>query len=156
MDFNCFSASTRKCLESSGWYPSRIVPIQAYADALRLHGFELNDPATEFLGSFGDLVVRFPHPDLPGITQELSFDIGGACQTASVANLRMDSQEIEANLCIIGDCWSGDLTLTMSPDGRVFGSDSTFLACVALSGCQAIETLVAGKDFVKLYHGEES
>lgn len=138
-----WSAQTDRVLREAGWYPGREVATDDWERALHEadEGFVVHEAARRFLGEFGGLDVQV---DGPGRTMSRSpFRLDPLVARWDFEIIDVQSEEMGARLCPVGDTDRGNAYLTMAPDGAVYlGMD--YPRKLAASGDQALTKLVEG------------
>jgi hypothetical protein len=147
MDFSNLRPETRKLLESSGWFPGRLIDTTMFVIQLKAKRYPIHTVVIDFLAHFGKLKIVYPYTysDL-GSEDELCFDPIYAISFIQIQVVRAYGKRVKAPLCVIGTYNHLHDTLMMAPDGKVYGGYSEYLDLVGHSGGEAIDNILRGKD----------
>jgi hypothetical protein len=146
-----FSPLTLGYLHRAGWDENYQADISVYQRLMQGEGCPLPKVVSDFLTHFGNLVISYPHSQIPNVEDIIHFDALKAATTPKgkyCNDLVHYSERIDSNLYAIGEAYRGYLLLMMSTEGKVYAAYDELLFFVGASSNEAIEALCTGK---KLY-----
>ena len=144
MRWESFPHRTRSCLKEAGWRPRRRVSLEAIISDLKSQGYEPPTAVVEFLGSFGGLLLIYPHYKVPTALDQCHFDAAGAARGVFRGLVSEWAARVGSELCPIGQAFHDHMTLTMTETGSVYAGFDDTLSFVAPSGIKAVEALCEG------------
>ncbi len=146
-----FSQRTLELLWKAGWNKERAVDTSEYEKRLKSEGYPIHTVVVDFLKSFVDLRLVYPHFRVPQEEDEFIIDPILAAADIYPENVTEDySERVGMPLCVIGEAFSRHMTVMMASDGKVYAGYTDVLILVGNSGTDAIEALCSGREMPKI------
>lgn len=147
---NKFSRDVLLKLEEAGWCHNRLVNIDKHITGLRSDSYDIFPSVRSFLEQFADLHVdcSFIDAKYGPFRSRLHFDAASATAAVYPQMVARYSGRLQVPLCIIGEY--DDITLVMTPEGKVYGGFEDDLAFYGETGEQAIINIINRENILPL------
>lgn len=141
--------STRRILESAGWYEGREIDVAAFSEFCAAEGIETPRAAETFLREFGNLLLPIDDHRFLLDTRLSSF-----LSDAAVIDSKYFSSLLQAPLGAVGMASSGMVALLVGADGAIFGGTDESLVWYGDDYWTGLEAVLAnrGRPFVVGLH----
>jgi hypothetical protein len=137
-------------LNEAGWNINRKINTEGILRILKNEGYQTSTQIESFLGSFGNLVIRFTNKK-SGIIDDINYNVEHATHVENAERIRDDYiPRVGKELCIIGSAYRDHFCLMMATDGSVYGGYTDFLYKIADTGLGGIEAIILDYDFVTI------
>jgi len=135
------SKNISDALKKSGWHPQRKVNADEIVSVLSEEGYSLNELEVDFFENFAFLEIEHPAFRVEGQFDRMHLNPIEAC--ANIYRERVETYENRTgeSLVVIGEIYSGHLTLMLSHSGKVYGGYDNFLTLLGESFEAALENI---------------
>ncbi|WCR24969.1 SUKH-3 domain-containing protein [Paenibacillus thiaminolyticus] len=131
-------------LLASGWYKDREVDINHYLNVLQDEGYEIFEPAVEFLKEYGDLAIEFENPRREDSNLTLIINPIEATRSIFREAAKRYERHCHEAFVIIGEIPMMDMTWYISSLGAFYGGNDDLLLRLGDDFMEALHHVVNG------------
>lgn len=147
---------TVRYLRAAGWDSNRRLDTAPVIAAMTREGYTVFPVVNDFLATFGNLSLSYPHYRNPTLTDRCHFDAALAAQNVFTEHVSYWSDRIGAPLCPVGEAFNDHMTVLMAQNGAVYGGFEETLVKLGNSGYEALNTLCEGGEPESIVRGRSA
>jgi hypothetical protein len=136
-----FSEVTHAILHDAGWSEDYRHDTTPDAKLLKQAGYPVFPVVIEFLSRFGGIRFNYPHPIMSGYEEYALFKVAEGSAYFLLEHVALDAEYLGRPLCLIGECYSGNMWMMMDEEGCVYTDYGSEMFFIGTSGEDAIEAL---------------